>query len=182
MCGPSMAEGTRLQVRPEIALPRRKSHENASERRHKIRAARGARVVQERARRHRGIQWAHQPPDADQLAVHAGGLRSGAAEPQRAHSGGAVDSGRHPFDFPGAAGDHARPPAGAHRQPPRPPAEPARLRCGACACANKPGSDGQQPVRDLDTIRSFLSGAGPTRCSICPGFRSTSPSASRSTP
>ena len=27
---------------------------------------------------------------------------------------------------------------------------------------NKPGSDGQQPVRDLDTIRSFLSGAGPT--------------------
>jgi PrtD family type I secretion system ABC transporter len=27
---------------------------------------------------------------------------------------------------------------------------------------SKPGSDGQQPVRDLDTIRSFLSGAGPT--------------------
>jgi ATP-binding cassette, subfamily C, type I secretion system permease/ATPase len=27
---------------------------------------------------------------------------------------------------------------------------------------NKPGSDGQQPVRDLDTIRSFLSSAGPT--------------------
>jgi PrtD family type I secretion system ABC transporter len=27
---------------------------------------------------------------------------------------------------------------------------------------SKPGSDGQQPVRDVDTIRSFLSGAGPT--------------------
>jgi ATP-binding cassette subfamily C protein len=26
----------------------------------------------------------------------------------------------------------------------------------------KPGVDGQQPVRDLDTVRSFLSGAGPT--------------------
>ena len=26
---------------------------------------------------------------------------------------------------------------------------------------SKPGTDGQQPVRDLDTIRSFLSSAGP---------------------
>ena len=26
---------------------------------------------------------------------------------------------------------------------------------------SKPGSDGQQPVRDLDTIRSFLSSTGP---------------------
>ena len=26
---------------------------------------------------------------------------------------------------------------------------------------SKPGSDGQQPVRDLDTIRSFMSGTGP---------------------
>src|SRR5262249_16532485 len=31
------------------------------------------------------------------------------------------------------------------------------------SCArSKPGGDGQQPVRDLDTVRSFLSGPGPT--------------------
>ena len=27
---------------------------------------------------------------------------------------------------------------------------------------SKPGSDGQQPIRDLDTIRSFLSSTGPS--------------------
>jgi ABC-type protease/lipase transport system fused ATPase/permease subunit len=26
----------------------------------------------------------------------------------------------------------------------------------------RPGSDGLQPVRDLDTVRAFLSGLGPT--------------------
>jgi ABC-type protease/lipase transport system fused ATPase/permease subunit len=42
----------------------------------------------------------------------------------------------------------------------------------------RPGSDGLQPVRDLDTVRSFLSGLGPTALFDCLGFRSTSPFAS----
>ena len=47
----------------------------------------------------------------------------------------------------------------------------------------RPGGDGQQPVRDLDTVRAFLSGLGPTALFDLPWIPLylTSPSASRST-
>ncbi len=41
--------------------------------------------------------------------------------------------------------------------------------------------DGLAPIRDLDTVRSFFAGGAPGPCSICPGSRSISPSASCST-
>ena len=42
--------------------------------------------------------------------------------------------------------------------------------------------DGIQPLRDLDAVRSFLSGLVRSRSSTCPGFRSISRSVSRSIP
>ncbi len=57
--------------------------------------------------------------------------------------------------------------ARAHAEPHRPAARAQPARAGvrgdaAAAAARRTGGDGLQPVRDLDQIRGFLSGQGPT--------------------
>ena len=182
MCGPSMAKGTRLQVRPEIVLPRRKAMkmqakgDTKSELRAALGSCKSALVgigafsglinllmltssvfmleVYDRVLPSRSV------PTLVGLSILAAVL----------------------YDIPGASGDHAGTPAGAHRQPTRRPAEPPRVRCGGAHCgASREATVSSRSAISTRSARSSRA-RDPTRSSICPGFRYISPSASRSTP
>ena len=73
-------------------------------------------LLSRRVRRHRLVQRPHQHPGADQLAFHAGGLRSRLAEPQRSNP----RRPRHPYRATsgnsGDLGSDPRPRSGADRR------------------------------------------------------------------
>ena len=127
------------------------------------------------APRHR--ERAGQPADARRAALHAAGLRPGAAEPQRADAGRARPCWRWCCSRSRACSTCCARAAAAHR-PRRSTSgsSAARLRRRrAAAAAAAAAGDGLQPMRDLDHVRAFLSEhRRRPRCSICPGCRSTS--------
>ena len=127
------------------------------------RARGGPRRVSPRHHCARHCQRDHQHSLSHRLALHAGDLRPGAAEPQCADADRSVDPRHRALRLSGASRPAARPRAGPHRplarSEPERPGLSARSRSSRCEPARQ--SDGLQPLRDLDQIRNFLSSPGP---------------------
>ena len=158
MYGPSMAKGTRLQVRPEIVLPRRKAMkiQAKGDTKSELRAALGScKSALVGIGAFSGlINLLMLSGSIFMLQVYDRVLPSKSV-PTLIGLSFLAPSLCLSSRFSRSAGACWCASAATRR-----PAEPPRVRCGG-AHAEQAGSDGQQPVRDLDTIRSFLSSMGP---------------------
>ena len=97
------------------------------------------------------------------VVLHAGSLRPGAAEPQLADAGRAADAGRRALRRAGHPRHDPRPHPGAHRATVSTRSISERVYDALVQLPLVTGNrgDGIQPLRDLDSIRVFLSGVGP---------------------
>ncbi len=146
-------------------------------------ARRGARALPDGLHRRGVHERAGERALSHRLVLHARSLRPGDPEPVGADPDRPLRARPHALRAAGPAGGDPRAGAGPHRHGAgRIPERAGLRRHRARAPAGRPRPGRDMALRDLDHLRPFLSGAGRRPCSTCRGCRSTSPSASCSTP